>query len=154
MSRKMVVVLLLITSIILAGVPESFARPQYFTALTAVYGSGYSCGTCHIDPNGSGPRNAYGLSFQSQSNHRAVPGAALVTIGAPPNANPTVIATATLTPAATATMTPTPAVTTVTATATPVSPAATATPATPGFEIVLSLAGLLSWHVLAKRYNK
>jgi hypothetical protein len=33
-------------------------------------------------------------------------------------------------------------------------PAATATPKSPGFEIVLFLAGLLSWYVLAKRNNK
>ncbi len=51
MNRKTAVVLLLLTSVILVGIPESFARPQYLTNLTAVYGSG-SCGTCHVMPSG------------------------------------------------------------------------------------------------------
>lgn len=165
---NMKVVLLVALTLLIMGVPASFARPQYVSSLTAEYGVS-SCGTCHIDPNGGGARNAYGISFQNQLNHAANPTAALIAIGAPPNANPTVIATATLTPAATATMAPTPVVTrviatvtstptqtvtTVTATATPVPPVATATPATPGFGIGLSLIGLFAWSLLAKRKNK
>ncbi|MCE8425664.1 MAG: hypothetical protein J5U17_07800 [Candidatus Methanoperedens sp.] len=80
-----------------------------------------------------GPRNAYGISFQNQPNHRANPSAVLIAIGAPPNANPTVIATAT---------------------ATLVPPVATTTPAAPGFGIGLSLIGLFALSLLSKRNNK
>lgn len=47
MNSKTVVVLLMLTLVILIGIPESFARPQYLANLSAVYGDG-SCGTCHI----------------------------------------------------------------------------------------------------------
>ena len=94
------VVLLVALTLVFLGVPASFARPEYASSLNAEYGVS-SCGTCHIDPNGGGPRNAYGLSFQNQPNHRADPNAALIAIGAPPNANPTGTATATMTSAAT-----------------------------------------------------
>jgi hypothetical protein len=147
------VVLLVALTLVIMGVPASFARPQYVSSLNAEYGVS-SCGTCHVDPNGGGARNAYGISFQNQPNYRANPDAALIAIGAPPNANPTVTATATATPEPIVTSTPTPEVTTVTATATPSPPAATATPAAPGFGIGLSLIGLFSWSVLAKRKNK
>jgi hypothetical protein len=150
---NMKVVLLVALTLVIMGVPASFARPEYATSLNVEYGVS-SCGTCHVDPNGGGPRNAYGTSFQNQPNHAADPIAALIAIGAPPTANPTVIATATLTPAAIATLTPTPAFTIVTTTATPVPPVATATPAAPGFEIGLSLIGLFAWFLLAKRKNK
>jgi hypothetical protein len=150
---NMKVVLLVALTLVILGAPASFARPEYISSLNAEYGIS-SCGTCHVDPNGGGQRNAYGMSFQNQPNHRANPGAALIVIGAPTNANPTVIAKATLTPAATATMAPTSAVTTVTATATPMPPIATATPASPGFGIVLSLIGLFAWSLLSKRNNK
>jgi hypothetical protein len=59
MNRKTAIILLLLISIILAGIPESFARPQYLTNLTAVYGGG-SCGTCHIMNSGSGQRDFNG----------------------------------------------------------------------------------------------
>ena len=97
---NMKVVLLVALTLVFLGVPASFARPEYASSLNAEYGVS-SCGTCHIDPNGGGSRNAYGLSFQNQPNHRADPNAALIAIGAPPNANPTVTATATMTHAAT-----------------------------------------------------
>jgi len=145
---NMKVVLLVALTLVIMGVPASFARPQYVSSLNAEYGVS-SCGTCHVDPKGDGARNAYGISFQNQPNHAANPSAALIAIGAPPN--PTLYTT---TPEATATMAPTPEVTTVTATATLVPPAATATPAAPGFGIVFSLVGLLSWSILAKRNNK
>ena len=150
MDRKTVLLSLLVIVVLLAGIPESFARPEYVSSLNAEYGVS-SCGTCHIDPNGGGTRNAYGISFQNQPNHRANPSAALIAIGAPPNANPTVTATAT--PEPTVTSTPTPVGTTVTARNTPVPPAATATPAAPGFGIGLSLIGLFAWSILGKTKN-
>lgn len=157
----MKVFLLVALTLVILGVPASFARPEYVPSLNAEYGVS-SCGTCHVDPNGGGPRNAYGTLFENQFNQTANPTAALIAIGAPPTANPTVMATATLTPAATATMVPTPAVTTVAtetpvppvATEAPVPPVATATPTAPGFGIGLSLIGLFAWSLLAKRKNK
>jgi mono/diheme cytochrome c family protein len=59
MNRNIVIVLLMLTLEILTGIPESLARPEYLTDLTAVYGDG-SCGTCHIRASGGGPRNSYG----------------------------------------------------------------------------------------------
>jgi hypothetical protein len=160
---NMKVVLFVALSLVILGVPASFARPEFVSSLNAVYGVS-SCGTCHIDPNGGGPRNAYGILFENQFNLSANVTAALIAIGPPPNANPTVMATAT--PAAplvateTAVATETPATTVATetpattvATETPVPPVVTATPATPGFEIVLSLIGLFACF-LAKRKNK
>jgi PGF-CTERM protein len=87
-----VVLLFLLTLVILAGVPESFARPEYLTSLKAVYGDG-SCGTCHIKASGGGPRNSYGTLFENQPNFATDPSTALKAIGQP--------LTAALTPAAT-----------------------------------------------------
>lgn len=56
MNKKLLIVLLSLTIAILAVVPESFARPQYLSNLTAVYGDG-SCGTCHVTNPGSGQRD-------------------------------------------------------------------------------------------------
>lgn len=137
-----VVLLVLLTLSVIAGVPASFAAPQYLASFNTVYGNG-SCLTCHVNPNGGGPVNDYGTLFKNQPNYAANASAALIAIGAPPNANPTVT-----------TSTPTPVVTTVTATDTPVPPAATTTPSAPGFGIVLSFIGLLSWSILAKKNNK
>ena len=136
MSMK-VVLLFLLTLIILAGAPASFATPQYLNSLNTVYGNG-SCGTCHVNGSRDGPRTSYGTLFENQVNHTADPGAALRTIGAPPTANPTLTPIATLTPAATTT----PAVT------------STATSAAPGFGIVASVMGLFAWSLIAKRNNK
>jgi hypothetical protein len=153
MNMKPVVVVLFLALVILAGVPESFAIPDYLTSFNTVYGSG-TCGTCHVKASGGGARNAYGKLFENQLNYNSDPSAALKAIGSPSTATSTVTPTATMTPAATATLTPTPAVTTVTTTATPVPPAATATPKAPGFGIGLSLIGLFAWSLLAKRNNK
>ncbi|MCX9085560.1 MAG: hypothetical protein OIN87_12275 [Candidatus Methanoperedens sp.] len=128
-------VLLVVLTLVIIGVPASFARSQYVPSLNAEYGVS-SCGTCHVDPNGGGTRNSYGKLFESQTIHRTDPGAALIAIGAPPNANPTVTATATATPEPAVTSTP------------------TTTPAAPGFGIGLSLIGLFAWSVLTKRKTK
>jgi hypothetical protein len=148
MNRKIAIVLLLLTSVILAGTPESFARPQYFTVLTAVYGDG-SCGTCHVNPNGGGPRNSYGMLFENQPDHVADPGAALAAIGSPfsSTATPLITPTDTMTP--TPTDTPVDTATTEVTTVTP-----SGTPAAPGFGIVLSLVGLFAMILLAKLHDK
>lgn len=138
MNMKGVLLFLLIL-VILAGIPISFAQPQYVSSLNAEYGVS-SCGTCHINPNGRGPLNDYGTSFKNQPNYVVNTSEALKVIGAPPTENQQ-----TATPEATATLTTTPAVTTVTATGTPKSP---------GFGIVLALIGLFAWAIMAKRNKK
>ena len=55
MNMKKTIMILLLTAVILAGIPESFARPQYLTNLTAVYGDG-SCQSCHVMQQGNGQR--------------------------------------------------------------------------------------------------
>ncbi len=136
MKRNTVVVLLMLTLIILIGIPESFARPEYLANLTAVYGNG-SCGTCHIRASGGGPRNSYGTLFENQPNFDIDPITALKAIGKPP-------ASTVATPGATATLTAA-AVTSVTA---------RGTPAAAGFEFAFSLAGLLTCALLVRRHNK
>ncbi len=77
MNRKTLAVLLLLASVILAGVPESLARPQYLANLTAVYGGG-SCGTCHVmtsgqrDFNGTGQHNFSNGTYVPRNNR--IPG--------------------------------------------------------------------------------
>jgi len=79
MNRKTTaIILLLLTSIILAGIPESFASPQYLTNLTAVYGDG-SCSTCHVMPQGDGQRNFNGTmppnsngTFERRNSNRTL----------------------------------------------------------------------------------
>jgi hypothetical protein len=83
MKSKTVVVLLMLTLVMLIGIPESFARPEYLANLTAVYGDG-SCGTCHIRARGGGPRNDYGTLFENQPNYNTDPVTALKAIGKPP----------------------------------------------------------------------
>lgn len=137
MNRKTVLLSLLAIVVLLAGVPESFAHPQYIPSLTTVYWDS-SCGACHVRASGGGPRNSYGTLFEKQVNHAADPAAALKAIGQPPRAS------STLTPTATSEATAS-NVTTVTA---------TVTPATAGFGIVVSLAGLFVCFLLERRNNK
>jgi len=83
-SRYMGIGMLLLVVASMVMIPAASALPQYYSALTTVYGTtGNSCGTCHIDPNGGGDRNAYGTLFENQANHASDPAAALKTIGAP-----------------------------------------------------------------------
>jgi len=58
MNRKTILRSLLLFALF-AGIPESFARPEYLTNLTAVYGSG-SCQACHVMNSGSGMRDFNG----------------------------------------------------------------------------------------------
>ncbi len=162
MNNKRLAELLLVSIVILIAAPTTFAKPEYLTNLTAVYGAG-SCSTCHLNGASDGPRTVYGTSFENQANHDvANASAALRAIGAPPNA--TVTTTVTTTMAATPEVTEeteipevgetaiteettetTPEVTTVTATTTPKSP---------GFGIVVSMVGLFAWAILERRKNK
>jgi PGF-CTERM protein len=162
MNQKSVLVLLLLALIVLVGVPESYARPQYLTSLTAAYGDS-SCGTCHIRASGGGPRNAYGTLFENQPDHATYPGAALIAIGPPPTASSTLTPTATSTTEAAATLTETPpqipASTPTETTSEPAAPkvttvTATVTPAAPGFGIVVTLVGLFVCALLVRRNNK
>jgi len=136
MNRKRVPVLLLFILVVLAGIPESFARSRYIPGLTAVYGDG-SCGTCHVRASGGGPRNSYGTLFENQANHAADPAAALKAIGQPPGSVNPAVTTATATPAETA------AVTT-----------DTVIPAAPVFGITVSLAGLFVCAFLVRMNKK
>ncbi len=144
MNLRPVVVVLLLALVILAGIPESSAEPQYLTILSTVYGDG-SCGTCHVRASGGGARNSYGTLFENQPNYDNDPVAALKVMGAPPTAIPTLTPIATSTPATTATPTLTSAVTIV---------SAKGTPAAPGFGIVVSLVGLFALALLVKRNNR
>jgi len=129
-----VILIFLLTLVILAGLPTSFARPDYLVNLTNVYGDG-SCGTCHLNDNRDGPRTSYGTLFEKQPNHATDASAALQAIGAPPTPTPT----ATFTPTETATQTVT---TTVSATA------------APGFGIGATMVGLFALFLLVKRNNR
>jgi hypothetical protein len=58
MNRKTIIVSIIFI-VLLAGIPESLASPQYLTNLTGVYGDG-SCNTCHVMQQGGGQRNFNG----------------------------------------------------------------------------------------------
>ena len=60
MNLKTILISLLFIVVLLAGVPESFARPQYLTNLTAIYGDG-SCQTCHVMRQGDGQHDFNGM---------------------------------------------------------------------------------------------
>ena len=91
--------LLLLVMAALVLVPAASALPEYYSALKNVYGdTGYSCGTCHIDPNGGGARNAYGILLGKQIALGKTPTDALKAIGAPPKPqNTTVVSTSNVT---------------------------------------------------------
>ncbi len=168
MNWKSIAVFLLLALVILAGAPESFARPQYLTNLTAVYGSG-SCGTCHIMPSG-GQRDLNGTfgqhnfsngtserrdlnrtfaarssngTFRQRNSNRTLPLNSYGTLfeNQPDHAaDPSAALTAIGQPPA-------------------ATPADTAVPATgahasPGFGSVAALVGLFACALLARRRNK
>ncbi len=132
MNRKILTVVFFLILAILIGIPESFARPQYFASLVAVYGGG-SCGTCHVSASGGGPRNSYGTLFENQPNHSTDPGSALTAIGPPPATSTQIAAETPATPEVTATAAP--------------------TPAAPGFGIVVSVVGIFACAFVARRYK-
>ncbi len=89
MNRKTISKILVVLAVSgLVGIPVALAVPSYVPYLQSAYGSGLSCGTCHVNPAGGGPRNAYGTLFENQPNHASDPAAALQAIGAPPGASP------------------------------------------------------------------
>lgn len=173
MNQKTILLSILVIVVLLAGIPESFAKSQYLPSLITVYGDG-SCGTCHVRSSGGGQLTSYGTQFENQANHAADPNAALKAIGQPPGTS-----TTTTNPAATATLTATtplkeeitkeisdeeeteeetqtqeeretpetaaPAVTTV---------PAKVTPTAAGFGIVVSIVGLFVCAILVRRNNK
>jgi hypothetical protein len=171
LNRKKLFGLLAITIVILAGAPESLARPQYVTNVTAVYGNG-SCSTCHVVAPGSGMNRFNGTFGQQNPNGTYVPrnntsrtrrsngtsGIRNANRTFPLNSygtlfqnqpdhttDPSAALLAIGQPPATAASGETPADTGV---------AAAGTPSAPGFEIVLSLVGLFAMAILTRRYNK
>ncbi len=74
---------LLLMTVAMVVVPEVTAQPQYLAPLQTLYGSSLSCGTCHVNPNGGGPRNAYGTLFENIKTHASDPTGALKAIGSP-----------------------------------------------------------------------
>jgi hypothetical protein len=89
--KKLLLSLLVATVVMVPGV---LALPAYLTPLNALYGPGLSCGICHINPAGGGPRTAYGMLFENQTNHMTDPTAALTAIGSPITTPPTTNTTA------------------------------------------------------------
>jgi len=177
MKRKTAIILLLLTSIILAGIPESFALPRYLTNLTAVYGGG-SCETCHVMNSGSGQRDFNG-TMPPNSNRTLGRRNSNRTL--PPNSNETsdrrnsnrTFGThnlnRTLTRNSYGTLfenqpdhatDPSSALMTIgqppAATATPNEPTVTATgtKGAPGFDFVVFVFGLSAGILLARRHNK
>ncbi len=155
MNKKTVIILFLLTLIIFAGAPMSFAKTSYINNLTEVYNNS-SCGTCHENGDKGGPRTSYGLSFENQTNHITNASAALLAIGAPPKSTkPTVSMTATP-------IKVTPQITEEEDEEIPVdeeipaddNPEATETKGSPGFGFVASLVGLFAWALITKRYNE
>ncbi|MCZ7403205.1 MAG: Ig-like domain-containing protein [Candidatus Methanoperedens sp.] len=98
MNNKLKIGMLLLI-VALVVVPGATAVSSYVTPLNTLYGPGLSCGTCHSDPAGGGPRNAYGTAFSTAMRGGLTVTQALTSIGAPPGV---------ITPTPTATPIPTP----------------------------------------------
>ncbi len=77
--------LLLIAIATLVSAGQVSASPAFNDSLQSVYGNA-SCGVCHVDPLGGGETTTYGNLFKSQANFLNDPEAALLAIGAPPDA--------------------------------------------------------------------
>jgi len=158
LHMKRVVLLLLLTLVIPSVAPESFARPQYLTNLSTVYGNG-SCGTCHVIASGGGPRNSNGTFGQHNPDGTYVPRNSSRMNGQR-NSNRTLPLNSYGTlfenqpehaadPSAALIAIGQPP----TETAAPAN-TGTQTQVAPGFEIVVSLIGLFAGTLLARRHNK
>ncbi len=123
MNKKLKIGLLVLTIAALFVAPDASALPGYVTPLTILYGTGLSCGECHVSSGGGGSLTAYGTSFAGQSKHMSDPTSALTAIGAPPGAAPA--------PTSTSTQAPTPDVTTPAPVSTVTTPATTSVVTTP-----------------------
>lgn len=175
MNRNIVLELFLIVSVASIWISGASATQQYMNAYNTTFSTNASCGICHVNAAGGGPRNSYGMQFENQSNHFTDPGAALNTIGQAAAITPGATTTATSMVTATSTATST-AIATSTATlistpppfnATPAptetqmpiettvitTPVPTPTPKTPGFELGVFVAGLLACYLILMRRN-
>jgi PGF-CTERM protein len=171
MNTKTLLVLLFLTIAILSVVPESFARPQYLTNLTAIYGNG-SCATCHVIASGSGMRNSNGTVGQHNPIGTYVPRNTNRTPGqrrsnGMPNSNRTLPLNSYGTlfekqadhaadPSAALMAIGQPSAATATPQNSPADTAATATgtKAAPGFGFAVALFGLFVCALLVRRHNK
>ena len=86
MDIRTAVKVLLIASVLLAGVPGSLAYQQYLADLSQEYGDG-SCGTCHVKAEGGGAINSYGTLFKNKLDQVNNASSALIAIGPPPAAS-------------------------------------------------------------------
>jgi PGF-CTERM protein len=171
MNRRTAIVLLLLISVILVGVPESFAPPQYLTNLSTVYGGG-SCGTCHVIASGNGQRDFNGTFGQHNSNgtyvsrNNRTPGQrnSNRTFGTrnsnrtfPLNSYGTLFENQpdhAADPSAALIAIGQPPVATATPEDTPADTASSGAKSTPGFGFVAALVGLFACALLARRHNK
>ncbi|MCL5316735.1 MAG: Ig-like domain-containing protein [Thaumarchaeota archaeon] len=74
----------LLAIIILTSIQSATAFSSYLTTFNTKYGTSSTrlntCGLCHIDPAGGGPRNSYGQAFENQTIHRTNPAQAYTNI--------------------------------------------------------------------------
>jgi hypothetical protein len=173
MSRKIVLELFFIVSVAMFWIPGALAYPQYLEAYNSTFSTNASCGICHVNAAGGGPRNSYGMQFENQTNHVTDPVAALTSIGRTSLITPGATTTATSRVTATLTVTST-ATTTVTSTATsiateppliaaptetqipvetPINTIPEPTQSTPGFGPWFFITGLIACYFILKWRN-
>jgi hypothetical protein len=84
MNKNITIGLLLLTVTALVGIPGALAYGNYLTEFGTKYSTAGSrldtCGVCHYNSGGGGPRNPYGTDFENQSIHSSNPGQALANI--------------------------------------------------------------------------
>ncbi|MCL5025438.1 MAG: hypothetical protein M1531_02940, partial [Chloroflexi bacterium] len=104
-SRHALIAAALATMIAL---PVALVRPSPSAALPSyAAATGQSCGACHVNPAGGGPRNAVGSAFEAIPSHVADPAGAWAQISGS-SATPTATTTDTTTTTVTSTATTTP----------------------------------------------